>query len=393
MSSAVCSRPASPTRLTAQCPPIVGRTLRRLRTAAVPPRATALLRLFARLDLLRRQQRQLRLLVRRARRLTPRVADRVAALALSDPDAALEVFVAAFQSVHVALDELVSQEGFEHWAEVAGDRIPLMVRGHDRCNGLESLGYRPGYALLWALIQDVFWDDQRSELIAEIAGTFGENLADRLDAATPPEHRVLCRRLARSPYASLAAFSRWVLGDVRNELLLYPAHHADELVIPWTRRGVARAAHLVRQADAFEAPILALARWLEHAPEAHGPLLVDAALGLPGAAAWTRAAIRPCLNCGFPPTSRNWQEATDPQLLPTSSPHPRRRSAYDTLREDQLYDDDPDPDPAYCPTLPALAGRSEVCLAPCAPGPVADRPGAVTRVRAGHPAAGAGVLS
>lgn len=330
MSSAVCAPPASPACLTAQRPPTVGRTLRRLRTAAIPPRTAALLRLFARLDLLRRQQRQLGLLVRRAHRLTPRVADCVAALAHSDPAAALEVFVSAFQNEHVALDEMVWQEGFEHWAEAAGHRIPLMVRGHDQCNGLEPLGYRPGYALLWALIQDVFWDDQRSEVIAEIAGPFGESLADRLDTADPPEHSVLCRRLDRSPYAALAAFSRWVLGDVRNELLLYPAHHADELIIRWTRRGVARAARLVRQADAFEAPILALARWLEHAPEAHGPLLVKAALGLPGTTAWTRAAIRPCPLCGFPPRARSWQEATSPQLLPASSPHPRRRLTYHT---------------------------------------------------------------
>jgi len=330
VSSAACAQPASSARRPAQPPPTVARTLRRLRTAAVPPRTVALLGLFARLDLLRRQRRQLTLLVRRARQFTPRVADRVAELAQSDPDAALKAFVSAFQGEHIELDELVSQEGFASWAEAAGERIPLAVRGHDRCNGLEPLGYRPGYTLLWALIQDVFWDDQRAEVLAEVARTFGENLADRLDAAAPPEHPTLCRRLDRSPYAGLAAFSRWVLGDVRNELLLYPPHHADELVIPWTHQGVARAARLTREANVFEAPILAVARWLEHAPEVHGPLLVDAALGLPGAVTWTRAAIRPCPSCGFPPATRSWEQATSPELLSALASHRKRCGAYDT---------------------------------------------------------------
>jgi hypothetical protein len=84
---------------------------------------------------------------------------------------------------------------------------------------------------------------------------------------------------------------------------------------------VAHAARLVREADTFEAPILALARWLEQAPREHGPLLVDAVLGRPGAAAWTRAAIRPCPTCGFPPAPRTWGEATSPYLLPDPALH------------------------------------------------------------------------
>jgi hypothetical protein len=52
-----------------------------------------------------------------------------------------------------------------------------------------------------------------------VAETFGPGLADRLEAADPPEHRVLCRRLARSPYSGLVAFSRWALGDVSNPLI------------------------------------------------------------------------------------------------------------------------------------------------------------------------------
>ena len=43
------------------------------------------------------------------------------------------------------------------------------MRGTDRCNGIEPLGSRPGYALQWALIQEVFNGDERSEVIAEVA--------------------------------------------------------------------------------------------------------------------------------------------------------------------------------------------------------------------------------
>ena len=144
------------------------------------------------------------------------------------------------------------------WAEAAPELIPLPLRGHDRCNGLEPFGYRPGYTLLWALIQDVYWDDQRAQLIGEVSETFGRRLAERLAATGPPEHRVLSRRLAR---------------------------------------------------------------WLEQAPREHGPLLVDAVLGRPGAVTWTRAAIRPCPRCGFPPAPRTWQAATSPYLLPDAALH------------------------------------------------------------------------
>jgi hypothetical protein len=108
-----------------------------------------------------------------------------------------------------------------------------------------------------------------------------------------------------------------------NDLLVYHAHHADELAIPWTKRGVARAARLLQEADAFEAPILGLARWLEHAPAVHAPLLVDAALGRQDTPGWDRAAIRPCPLCGFPPAPRSWQEATSPRLLPDPAVHGR----------------------------------------------------------------------
>jgi hypothetical protein len=40
--------------------------------------------------------------------------------------------------------------------------------------------------------------------------------------------------------------------------------------------------------------MLALARWLEHAPAEHGPLLVDAVIGQPDADAWSSSAIQPC---------------------------------------------------------------------------------------------------
>jgi hypothetical protein len=73
--------------------------------------------------------------------------------------------------------------------------------------------------LLWALLEDVWWDDERARIIAEMVDTFGEHLADRLAAATPPEHRVLCQRLGNSPYAGMVAFSGWVLGDVDNDLI------------------------------------------------------------------------------------------------------------------------------------------------------------------------------
>jgi hypothetical protein len=280
--------------------------------------------LFGRLQQVREQRTQLKLLVRRARLFTPDVADKVATLARSNPDGALEAFVSAFQRAHFELDEGICEQGFDFWADAAGEFIPLLVRGTDRCNGIDPLGYRPGYALQWALIQDVFNDDERHQVIAEVAETFGKALADRLEAAEPPAHHVLCRRLARTRYVGLVAFSRWALGDVptKNGTLNLHAHHADELVIPWTHRGVARAARLIRDADDFQAPMLALARWLEHAPAEHGLLLVDAVIGRQDAKAWSRSAIQPCGSCGFPPDVHSGQEASSRQLLATLALHP-----------------------------------------------------------------------
>ena len=279
--------------------------------------------MFGRLQQVREQRTQLRVLVRRARLFTPDVADKVATLARSNPDGALEAFVSAFQREHFELDEDIREQGFDFWADAAAESIPLLVRGTDRCNGIEPLGYRPGYALQWALIQDVFNDDERSQVIAEVAQTFGKALAHRLAAVDPPAHHILCRRLARTPYVGVVAFSRWALGDVpkNNEILFLHAHHADELAIPWTRRGVVRAARLIREADDFQAPMLALARWLEHAPAEHGPLLVEAVIGRQDADAWRRSAIQPCSACGFPPEVHSGQEASSRHLLTTPALH------------------------------------------------------------------------
>ena len=307
----------------AQRPPTSGWALRWLQSATRPPCSGALLRLFGRLELLREQKTQLKMLVRRARLFTPDVADRVGALARSDPDAALDAFVSAFQRAHFELDEAVCEQGFDMWADAASEFIPLVLRGTDRCNGIDPLGWRPGYALQWALIQDVFYGDERSQLIAEVAQAFGETLADRLAASDPPEHQVLCKRLSSSPYLGIVAFSRWALGDISgNDILALHAHHADEVLIPWTRRGVARAARMVRNADDFQAPMLALARWLEHAPAEHGPLLVDAVMGRQDADAWTRLAIQPCRICGFPPDVKSGREATSSRLLTSIALHP-----------------------------------------------------------------------
>jgi hypothetical protein len=253
---------------------------------------------------------------------TPEIADGVARLAQSNPEEALEAFVSAFQRTHFELDEAVSGEGFESWAQATTEYIPLLLRGTDRCNGIEPQGFRPGYALQWALIEPVFYGDEREALIAEVAEAFGEDLADRLEAADPPEHRILLRRLARTPYLGIASFSRWALGDVSsNPILYYHPHHADELRIPWSRRGVARAGRLIRDANDFEAPMLALARWLEVAPAEHGPLLADAVVGIEGVKAWDSAAIRPCRHCGYPPGVHSWEEATSAQLLSKRALH------------------------------------------------------------------------
>ncbi len=107
-----------------------------------------------------------------------------------------------------------------------------------------------------------------------------------------------------------------------NPVLFYHQHHADELVLPWTRRGVAHAAKLIREADDFQAPMLALARWLEHAPAEHGPLLVDAVLGPQDVDAWSRSAIQPCGPCGFPPEVHSRQEASSRHLLTIPALHP-----------------------------------------------------------------------
>jgi hypothetical protein len=283
--------------------------LRRFHRASCPPRTGALLRLFPRLALVREQRSQLHLLVRRARRLVPDVAHDVARLAQTNPDAALAAFVAAFERTYVELDESICDEGFEFWVESDGEVLPLLLRGTDRCNGIEPLGYRPGYALMWTLIQDVFFDDERSQVIAEVADSFDARLADRLLAAEPPPHEILCRRLGRSPYMGLVAFSRYVLGDVSNPVLALHSHHREELRLRWTRRDVARAVRLVQQADDFEAPALALAGWLEHAPVRHGLLLSDAALGRVASAGWDAGAVQPCSDCGFPPLVRTHVEA------------------------------------------------------------------------------------
>jgi hypothetical protein len=103
---------------------------------------------------------------------------------------------------------------------------------------------------------------------------------------------------------------------------------------------VARAARLLREADTFEAPILALARWLEQTPHQHGPLLVDAVLGRPDAGAWTPAAIRPCPQCGFPPAPRTWQEATSPELLSDPALHRTPSARTKALPVDQEEEKD-----------------------------------------------------
>jgi hypothetical protein len=326
----------------AQRPATLGWALRRLRSATRPPSTRALLRVFGRLQQVREQRTQLRVLVRRARMFTPDVADRVATLARSNPDGALEVFVTSFQRAHFELDSDMCEQAFDFWADTAAESIPLLVRGTDRCNGIEPLGYRPGYALQWALIQDVFNDDERSQVIAEVAHTFGKALAHRLAAVDPPAHHILCRRLARTRYIGLVAFSRWTLGDVpnNNEILFLHAHHADELVIPWTRRGLARAACLIREADDFQAPMLALARWLENAPAEHGPLLVDAVIGRQETDVWRRSAIQPCSACGFPPDAHSAQEASSRHLLTGAAFHP---TASALARAPDAYpEEDPD---------------------------------------------------
>lgn len=291
-------------------------------SAARPPRASSVLRLFESLRLRRKYAGELRALVARAQRLTPGVADRVATLVRIDPDAALETFFSAFQQQHFELDESVVDQGFEFWADGNAEFIPVLMRGTDRCNGIEPLGYRPGYALQWALIQDVFYADERSQVIAEVANAFGPEIADRLESAQPPEHHVLCRRLGRSPYRGLVAFSRWALGDVLfNPVLYHHAHHADELRIRWTTRGVRRATRLVRTADDFQAPILALARWIEEAPADHGRRVVDAVIGHRDRNSWTRDAIQPCDRCGFPPEVDTWHDAVSEDLFYESTQH------------------------------------------------------------------------
>jgi hypothetical protein len=125
-----------------------------------------------------------------------------------------------------------------------------------------------------------------------------------------------------TPYSALSPSSTlWMLPAelLINPLLLYHSHHAEELQLPWTRRGVARAARLVQKADNFEAPALSLARWLEWAPAVHGPLLADAVLGRADATDWSRASVQPCFACGFPPTVHTHDEAISRLLLPDAT--------------------------------------------------------------------------
>jgi hypothetical protein len=214
VSSPGCAPASKQDSWLAQRPALQSWTRRHVRGTHTPQQASSVLRLFESLRLRRKCAAELSALVARARRFTPGVADRVATLARINPDAALETFVSAFQQRHFELDESVVDQGFEFWAEENADFIPVLMRGTDRCNGIERLGYRPGYTLQWALIQDAFFADERSEVIAEVADAFGPEIADRLASVQPPEHHVLCRRLNRSPYRGIVAFSRWALGDV-----------------------------------------------------------------------------------------------------------------------------------------------------------------------------------
>ena len=77
----------------------------------------------------------------------------------------------------------------------------------------------------------------------------------------------------------------------------------------------------MRQADAFEAPSLALAGWLEQAPAEHGPLLARAALGQPDAERWSPADIQACAVCGFPPAVRTHDDALGLLHLPDPRHH------------------------------------------------------------------------
>jgi hypothetical protein len=169
----------------AQRPALQSWTLRQVGATHTPQRASSVLRFFESLGLRRKYPAEVRALVARARRFTPGVADRVATLARINPDAALETFVSAFQQRHFELDESVVDQGFEFWAEGNADFIPVLMRGTDRCNGIERLGYRPGYTLQWALIQDVFYADERPEVIAEVADALGSDIADRLASVRP----------------------------------------------------------------------------------------------------------------------------------------------------------------------------------------------------------------
>jgi hypothetical protein len=203
----------------AQRPPLQGWAQHHVSAACCPPRARSVLQFFDSLRVRRKCRRELRALVARAPTFTPEVSQRVAWLAQINPDAALETFVSAFQRRYCELEESAFDQGFEFWTEGAIDFIPVLMRGTDRCNGIEPTGYRPGYALQWALIQDVFYGGERTAVIGEVADTFGPELAHRLESVEPPQHQVLCRRLARCPYRGILAFSRWVLGDVVNPII------------------------------------------------------------------------------------------------------------------------------------------------------------------------------
>jgi hypothetical protein len=101
-----------------------------------------------------------------------------------------------------------------------------------------------------------------------------------------------------------------------------------------------RAARLSRAADDFEAPALALARWLEHAPAEHGPLLAEAALGQRVRGVWRSTAVQPCSTCGFPPQVRTFEDAISSSLLLRAARHhPLDRMVSPATDEEDSYDD------------------------------------------------------
>lgn len=194
-------------------------------------------------------------------------------------DAAVGLFLGAFQHAHFPLEEV--EDGIEAWANYGLDeRLPVTAFGFDCCDGPNPEEFRPGLRFLMALTDNDFLYTSRSELLAMVAGFYGAEVADRLEQDTMPDLPTIEVRVKSTPFAAVGSFLRWLAHDTGNGFLDVAAHHAFEEVIPWTPEDVAGLDRQWREARPLMEAVHHLTDWLETGPAAaRASALLDVVLG------------------------------------------------------------------------------------------------------------------